>query len=187
MNVSVIASRLALVAGLTLTSAAALAAPGAHGPNGEHLDGPVAASAGNGLPRVEAFSESFEIVGRLEAAGLQLYISRYETSAAVLGAKVEVESNGIKAAAPFQAEGGSYRVSDAKLLEALNKPGSHTLLFTVATGDDADLLDGPMVVAAHDDTHHDAAGWSGRGALLALGGAALSIALVAALRRRNRA
>ncbi|WP_422016706.1 hypothetical protein [Roseateles sp.] len=181
-------SRLALLAGLALSAAAALASPGAHGPNGEHLDGPVATSAGSGQPRVEAFSEAFEIVGRLDAAGLLLYVNRYETSEAVLRAKVEVELDGVKAPASFQVEGGSYRVGDAKLLELLRKPGNHTLLFTVAAGADADLLDGPMAVVApeaHDGGHPGGTGL--RNGLMLAGGGVATLAVVAALRRRNRA
>ncbi len=196
-------ARLALLAALALPLLAlqlvampqlALASPGAHGPNGEHLDGPVAATAGSGLPRVEAFSESFEIVGRLDTAGLTLYLSRYETSEAVLNAKLEVELDGAKASATFVPDAGSYRVSDARLLDALRKPGTHTLLFTVAAGTDSDLLDGPMAVAApnahdeaHDDGHHGT-GLGLRGGMALAGGGVLSIALVAALlRRRHRA
>lgn len=196
-------ARLVLLAALTLPLLAlqlvvvpqlALASPGAHGPNGEHLDGPVATTAGSGQPRVEAFSESFEIVGRLDTTGLTLYLSRYETSEAVLNAKLEVELDGAKAPATFVADAGSYRVSDAKLLNALRRPGTHTLLFTVAAAADSDLLDGPMAVAApnaqgeaHDDGHHGT-GLGLRGGMALAGGGVLSIALVAALlRRRHRA
>ncbi|OWQ83858.1 hypothetical protein CDN99_25180 [Roseateles aquatilis] len=179
---------MALAAGLLLASPA-WASPGAHGPNGEHLDGPAAAVAGSGAPRVEAFSESFEIVGRLEAAGLVLYISRYETSEAVLNAKVEVEVGGVKAPAVFESEPGSYRVSDKRLLDALRASGRHALLFTVTAGADSDLLDGPMAVASdagHADAHHDGSPIGLRGGLALAGGGLLSLALVVALRRRNR-
>ena len=50
---------------LILSSAGAWAAPGAHGPNGEHLDAPsAAAGSASTAPRMEARSESFELVAR---------------------------------------------------------------------------------------------------------------------------
>jgi hypothetical protein len=184
-------SRLALAAGLCLLpllfSGLALASPGAHGPNGEHLDGPAAQSAGSGLPRLEAHSEQFEIVGRLGATGLVLYVSRYETNEAVLGAQLDVELGKLKARAAFEAEPGSYRLSDKKLVDALHQAGNHALVFTVTAGADSDLLDATLAVAAHDD--HDAAEGTGsglrRGAAV-VAGAGLLAALAAVLLRRRR-
>src|SRR5438105_2761993 len=84
---------------------AAAASPGAHGPNGEHLDGPPAAVAsGTATPRLEAHSEMFEIVGHLAPGELALFINRYDSNEPVLGAKVDVELGGLKAAAPFHAD-----------------------------------------------------------------------------------
>lgn len=184
-------SRLALAAGLCLLpllfSGLALASPGAHGPNGEHLDGPAAVSASSGLPRIEAHSEQFEIVGRLAASGLVLYVSRYETNEAVLGAQLDVELGNLKARAAFEAEPGSYRLSDKKLLDALNQPGNHSLVFTVTAGADSDLLDGTLAVAAHDD--HDPAEGSGNGlrrGAAVVAGAVLLAGLAAVLLRRRR-
>jgi hypothetical protein len=191
MNPYSLQSRLALAAGLCLLpllfSGLALASPGAHGPNGEHLDGPAAVSASSGLPRIEAHSEQFEIVGRLAASGLVLYVSRYETNEAVLGAQLDVELGNLKARAAFEAEPGSYRLSDKKLVDALNQPGNHSLVFTVTAGADSDLLDGTLAVAAHDD--HSQVEGTGiglrRGAAIAAG-AVLLAALVAVLLRRRR-
>lgn len=186
--------RLALAAGICLLplliSGLALASPGAHGPNGEHLDGPAAVSAGSGLPRIEAHSEQFEIVGRLDAASLVLYISRYETNEAVLGAQLDVEFGNLKAPAAFQAEPGSYRLSDKKLVDALNQAGNHAVVFTVTAGAESDLLDGTLAVAAH--AGHDPAEGSGSGlprgaAIGAIAvGAGLLAALAVVLMRRRR-
>lgn len=191
MNPKSFQSRLALAAGQCLLplllSGLALASPGAHGPNGEHLDGPAAVSAGSGLPRIEAHSEQFEIVGRLDAANLVLFVSRYETNEAVLGAQLDVELGPLKARAAFEAEPGSYRLSDKKLIEALHQPGNHALVFTLTAGADSDLLDGTLSVTAHDE--HGPAEGSGlglrRGAALAAG-AALLAALAGVLLRRRR-
>lgn len=141
---------------------AALAAPGAHGPNGEHLDGPVTVRAASALPRVEAKSELFELVAELRAGELAIFVDRFETNEPVLGAKLEVESGALKAAAAFRAEQGDYVVTDAALLKALAAPGEHGLVFTLVAGQDSDLLDGTLVgspgrtaaAAAGDDHGH---------------------------------
>ncbi len=109
-----------------------------------HGDKPAAAVGGNGTPRVEAHSDLFELVGRLEDQGLSLLIDRYDSNAPVLGAKVTLESGGIEAAATFRAETGDYLVSDERLLALLRQGEEHALVFTVIGGDDSDLLDGSL-------------------------------------------
>lgn len=175
---------------LTLNTTA-LAAPGAHGPNGEHLDAPTAAVMASNLPRLEAKSESFELVAELRASELVIVVDRYESNEPVLGAKLEVESGGLKAAAAFRAEQGDYAVTDAALLKSLRTPGEHGLVFTLVAGADSDLLDGTLVAGParataaqgdhghdHDDHGHDheleRAAWIGGGiaALGLLGGIA---------------
>lgn len=199
MNHFLLKSRLALAAALCLLpllhAGPALASPGAHGPNGEHLDGPAAVSAASGLPRIEAHSEQFEIVGRLDAAALVLYVSRYESNEAVLGAQLDVELGNLKARAAFEAEPGSYRLSDRKLIDALQQAGSHALVFTLTAGADSDLLDGTLAVAAHaDDTHaagsgpglrNDVAIGAGVGAVVGAVVGVLALSTVLRRRRRN--
>lgn len=172
---------------LTGIAASAFAAPGAHGPNGEHLDEKTSTAAGTSLPRIEAKSELFELVANLKGGELTIMLDRYETNEPVLGARIEVESGPRKAPAAFRAESGDYAVTDAALLQALAAPGEHALVFTVSAGPDADLLDGTLVIggakAATDDHGHshatgdaehghghglERAGWVGAG-VLALG------------------
>ena len=141
-------SVMALAALLLVANAPALAAPGAHGPNGEHLDGPTSMRAASALPRVEAKSETFELVAELRASELAIVVDRYESNEPVLGAKLEVKSGTLKAVAAFRAEQGDYAVTDAALLEALAAPGEHGLVFTLVAGSDSDLLDGALVSAA---------------------------------------
>jgi hypothetical protein len=141
-------SAMALAAGLLVANVPALAAPGAHGPNGEHLDGPTTMRAASALPRVEAKSETFELVAELRASELAIVVDRYESNEPVLGAKLEVESGTLKAVAAFRAEQGDYAVTDAALLKALAAPGEHGLVFTLVAGSDSDLLDGTLVSAA---------------------------------------
>lgn len=134
----------------------AFAGPGAHGPNGEHLDAPAGVlSGGVAVPRVEARSELFEIVARVEGGALSILVDRYATNEPVLAADVEVESGSFKGKAKFRREQGDYAVADAALLSALSAPGSHPIVFTVTAGKDADLLEGAMqgVSAAADGGH----------------------------------
>jgi hypothetical protein len=160
------------------------AAPGAHGPDGEHLDEIARPAAGSGLPRIVAQSELFELVAELKRAEIAILVDRYETNEPVLNARLEVASGGVEAAATFRAEAGDYVVADPALLKALSAPGEHAVVFTLVAGQQSDLLDGTLVVAggnaaSGDDGHsHDGDGahdheleraaWIGAG-VLALG------------------
>ncbi len=187
-----------------ITSAAAIAGPGAHGPNGEHLDLPSAnATAQGSVPRIETFTETFELVGQLLPDELSILIDRYESNEPVLGGKLEVELNGIKAVASFHADHGDYAITDKKLLQALAKPGKHNLIFTFAAGEESDLLEATLEVAAHNDHHaeqhteqhadHGRAlagsghkGWGMLGLILATIALVVLIAKLASRRRRNQ-
>ena len=138
----------ALSALLLVATPPAMAAPGAHGPNGEHLDSPTPMRPASALPRVEAQSEAFELVAELRAGELVIVVDRYDSNEPVLGAKLEVESGSLKAVAAFRAEQGDYAVTDAALLKALAAAGEHGLVFTLVAGKDSDLLDGTLVTSA---------------------------------------
>lgn len=133
---------------LLLASGAAVAGPGAHGPNGEHLDAPAPVRQASALPRVEAQTEAFELVAELRASELSILVDRYESNEPVLGAKLEVESGSLKAVAAFRAEQGDYVVTDAAMLKALAAPGEHGLVFTLVAGKESDLLDGTLASTA---------------------------------------
>ncbi|MBI5722276.1 MAG: hypothetical protein HZC37_31760 [Burkholderiales bacterium] len=176
--------------GIGIVAPAALAAPGAHGPNGEHLDGPAAAGARAALPRVEAKSETFELVAELKGGELVVLVDRYESNEPVLGARLEVESGALKAVAAFRAEQGDYLVKDPALLKALAAAGEHALVFTLAAGNDSDLLDGTLVIAravpGGDPGHsHGAGGDHGHSHALQraawIGGALLVLSLLSGL------
>lgn len=168
------------------------AAPGAHGPNGEHLDGPAANQTQRGgatVPRMEAASEAFELVAKMYGEELSIQIDRFETNEPVLDAKVEVESNGIKAPGKFHADHGDYAFTDERLLKALSQPGKHPLVFTVFAGNESDLLEGTIDVSSgrqddHDDGHgHDhVPAWVKAGGVLA---AVLVLAGILRIRRSN--
>lgn len=167
----------ALAALLTAACAVATAAPGAHGPDGQHLDQPPSAGSTAGAPRIEAQSEAFELVATFKPGELAILIDRYATNEPVLGATLDVESGSHKAKAAFRAEQGDYVVSDAALLAALARPGEHPLVFTLVAGPEADLLDATLVTRSADAAHADdydhphglaRAAWVGAG-LAALG------------------
>lgn len=178
----------ALASCALLFSPTGIAAPGAHGPGGEHLDGPAQVlSAGSSVPRVEAKSETFELVARIEGGALSILIDRYDTNEPVLEANVEVEVGALRQKAAFRREQGDYAVTDPKVISLASSPGSHALVFTVNAGKDSDLLEGTMQVAAHGwpgaasapGTYTSMAAWIG-GGVLAIGG-------VGAFLRRRRA
>ena len=158
----------------------------AHGGE-DHGDTAMAVSA-TGLPRVEAHSDLFELVGQLDGQGLSLLIDRYDSNAPVLGAKVTVESGGIEAAATFHADHGDYAVTDERLLTLLRQGQEHALVFTITAGDDSDLLDGTLrrPQAAAPAEHATGLPWG----QLRLGLVVLAALLAAAyvyLQRRARA
>ncbi len=171
-----------------------LAGPGAHGPNGEHLDAPNGGQASSSaVPRFETFTESFELVGQLYANELSITLDRYASNEPVLQGKLEVEANGIKAKATFRADHGDYAITDAKLLQALAKPGKHALLFTVSVGEENDLLEAKLAVSAHDDSASGQAAaaqkfFQKRGFVIGLGVSlllGLAVSVFFAKRRRN--
>lgn len=180
-----------------LAMSAAFAAPGAHGPNGEHLDAPGGGHVHSDTgPRIETFTESFELVGHLQDGELSMLIDRYETNEPVLNGKLEAELNGLKAIARFHADHGDYAIDDPKFLHELAKPGKHSLIFTLTVGEESDLLEGTLNVNAndeqaqgHDDSRGDARrhefslrNWAIGGVLLAL----LLVALVIPTLRRKQ-
>lgn len=183
--------RIATSAALLLVLALALpaaAAPGAHGPDGEHLDAPAQAGSASSAPKLEATSELFELVATLSGGELSILVDKFATNEPVLGGQVEVESGDLKAVARFHADHGDYAVEDPQLLAALRQPGEHPLVFTVAAAGETDLLDGSLRVgpaAAPDDHGHDSLFTPRNAAVAALVLLAAAAAAVF-LRRRAR-
>ena len=147
-SISRVIRRVLLVGGFTLSTGIALASPGAHGPNGEHLDAAPTAGATSSAPRFEAKSENYELVGRLQGGEFSMFINRFATNEPVDQAKVEVELGQLKAAALYHSDQGDYAVADEKFLAELGKKGSHALVITILDGKESDLLDGTLEVGA---------------------------------------
>lgn len=175
------------LAALALTTVLPLAAaPGAHGPDGEHLDAPSGQIGGAILPRLEANSDLFELVAELKGGQLRIYLDRYASNEPVADASVEVELDNFKALAAYQATAGHYLLEAPDFLEALGTPGEHPLVFTILAGDDADLLNGMLDTrradAGHDHGHSHALEWTAWG----VGGLLASGLVIVALRRRQQ-
>ena len=136
------------------------AAPGAHGPGGEHLDQIPATASTATLPRIEANTDQFELVATLRAGELVILVDRYETNEPVLGAALTVESGGIQAQAKFRGDLSDYAIDDRKLLQLLAAPGEHALVFTLVHQGDADLLDGTLRTPDRSQNGHHHSHWT---------------------------
>lgn len=177
-----------LAAAILLSARPAYAAPGAHGPGGEHLDQPGAMAVSSSRPRVEARSDLFELVASLQGGELTVLVDRYETNEPVLGAVLEVEGAGLKALARFREDRGDYAVADPAFIEAIASPGEHAMVFTLMAGNDADLLDGTLVVLAHGERGRPSPGGFGTTvqAYFVPAGAAIAAAAAIAVLLHNR-
>lgn len=164
----------------------AQAAPGAHGPNGEHLDAPASTgTAANAQPTIEANTEAFELVGALTADELSVMVDRYATNEPVLDGTLEVEFGGIKAQGKLHADFGDYSFTDEKLLKALHQPGKHALVFTLIAGNESDLIEGSLNVAADAHASSFSGRWLARWPWLVLVGVLILVAIAWHLRRRH--
>ncbi|SOZ38778.1 hypothetical protein [Cupriavidus neocaledonicus] len=174
---------LTLFLSLALAGPAAHAGPGAHGPNGEHLDAPSASgAAAHAQPTIEAQTEAFELVGTLATDEFSVMVDRYVTNEPVLDGTLELEFNGIKARGKLHADAGDYAFTDDKLLQALRRPGQHALVFTLVTGNESDLIEGTLNVAA-DEHDRGLAWWQARWPWLVLLAAVVAAAVWGVKRR----
>ena len=103
----------------------------------DHGDAPPAAS--QALPRVEARSETFELVAIANGRRLTLYLADYRTNAPIPEASVEVSLDGTSVAAKRR-EAGVYEIS----ADWVATPGAKALVFTVVTPAVLDLLTGVL-------------------------------------------
>lgn len=122
------------------------------------------------IPVVTADSESFELVGRLEAEGLVIFVDRTASNQPVLNASLEVEQAGQKAIASFRPASGDYLIADANWLKPLRQPGDFALAFTLQAGDEADLLAADLVISGPSVAPQEKNSWSVAGWLLLIFG-----------------
>ncbi len=156
LPISKIAGDLLAISLLAASPLQGWAGPGAHGPNGEHLDTAQTSVVGarQASPRFEAKSDLFELVGTLTGGELSILMDRFDTNEPVLKAQVEIESGGLKAVAKFHDDIGDYSVDDPAMLKKLLTPGEHPLVITILAGKDSDLLDAVLLVEAMGGGDH---------------------------------
>ena len=137
----------------------------------DHGATPAAVSA-TLAPRLEAQSESFELLVVLENGKLTLYLDRYATNEPVSNARIEIESGAFKAVAQLGAD-GVYTAPG----EAFAKPGQYPLVFTIQAADGSDLLNGTLTIAqpagppAHGHDWTEWLVWIASGVVAVLGAA----------------
>lgn len=141
----------------------AVSAPGAHGPNGEHLETESRQSATSN-PKFESFTETFEVVGELLDSELVMFVHDYQTNIPISQASIELETGSVSAIAEYDEKEGHYHVSSESYLNTISQPGEHEVILTILTEDAADLLAATLAVTAqeehheghsHEEDHHD--------------------------------
>ena len=96
---------------------------------------------GGNLPRVEAQSDLFEIVGVVRNGVMTLFLDRYATNEPVVDAKIDIEAGQLKGPAQTNPD-GTYTFKHATLIQ----PGQLPVTFTITAGRDSDLLTGDLVI-----------------------------------------
>ena len=131
--------------------------PSAHGSDGDHVDSSKSGAllTSQAKPRFEAQTSTFELVGKLEAGELSLFIDRFATNEPILGARVEIESEGSQAKASFHADMGDYAIDDAAMIQKLSTPGEHPIVIAIFADKESDLLNATLRVEAIQTEHHD--------------------------------
>lgn len=127
----------------------------------------------------ESASSHFELLAEMEGETLTIYLNRYADNQPVSNAELEVESGAFKAKLKSVAS-GVYRVVAAPLA----KEGEHALMVTLKAGEQSDLLDATLKVAAATPVIADEVQYKTVGLLIGLVGAGLLL-FIWALRRRG--
>ncbi len=167
---------------------AALLLPAAWaGPGHDHgYDHGAAAAAPPALPRFEAQSDLFELVGIVDGSNVTLYLDRYADNAPITDAAIEIELLGggdpLKLAAAPQPD-GTYKVAH----ERLAQPGEYALQVNISAGQEVDILAANLTIKAAEDGVHGHPQGFGVAPWLALGAALLIVVVFIASRRRGRA
>ena len=143
-----------------------IASPGAHGPNGEHLDTRTKVAASTN-PKFESFTETFELAGELLENQLVIYLHDFKTNTPIADASIDLELGEMASSAEFSAQLQAYIVTDQTLLTQLKQAGLHEIIMTILTEENDDLLVANLEDhqalestdahenAEHDDHHHD--------------------------------
>lgn len=178
-----------LALALILFSLTAQSSPGAHGPNGEHLDMEQSNQATQ-RPKFESFTESFELLGEVFSNELIIYLHDFESNRPVQSASIDVEVGSLTASATYDETQNRYIIDDNSIVNALNVSGEHEIIMTILTHDNGDLLVANFVMPqldahtndaehSHEEEHHHFPWW-------ALGLSLIVFALGFLLGRKNK-
>ncbi|MCC2615026.1 hypothetical protein LJ739_02065 [Aestuariibacter halophilus] len=129
------------------------ASPGAHGPNGEHLDTAPQRSA-LATPHFETFSETFEVFGKRSEDRWQVYVHDYATNTPVRGLTVTLETGAFAVDAAYNPLSGSYEVTAPDVLQHLQQPGQHDIVLTLLGENSGDLLSATLDIPTPATEHH---------------------------------
>jgi hypothetical protein len=127
----------------------------------------------------ETASRDFEVLASMDGETLTVYLNHFATNQPVAKAEIEVESGAFKAKRNA-VSAGVYQASAAPLA----KVGEHALALTVLAGEQADLLDATLKVAApaaQNDSKTSINTWL----MIGGGSGAALLILAVALRRRG--
>lgn len=170
------------VAGSLVFLTPVFAGPGHEGGH-DHDEAPPVAS-GPTVPRFEAHSELFEVVGVVSRGALTLTVDRYASNEPVSDARVELESGSFKAQGEYVPERQSYRFPS----DPFAAPGSYPVTLTITAGEDVDLLAADLVVPQVETAPAAGSVRASNGILWwGAGGVAAILVLALGLRRRRTA
>lgn len=158
-----------LVSAFLLLSPTAQSSPGAHGPNGEHLDMEQSVQLPQ-RPKFESFTESFELLGEVFSNELIIYLHDFESNTPIKSASIDLEVGSLAATATYDKAKNRYFVNDDGIVSALNNSGEHEVIMTIMTDDNGDLLVANFVMPemnthmsdaehSHDEEHHHFPWW----------------------------
>jgi hypothetical protein len=162
---------LSLLASLLLMlSLSVQSSPGAHGPNGEHLD-MEKSNQPTLRPKFETFTESFELLGEVFSNELIIYLHDFKTNTPIQFASIDLDVGALAVSATYDEAENRYIVNDDKFINALNVSGEHEVIATVLTEDSGDLLVANFVMPeantqsgyaehSHDEAHHHFPWWA---------------------------
>jgi hypothetical protein len=122
---------------LLLLSLSAQSSPGAHGPNGEHLD-MEQSNQPTQRPKFEMYTESFEVLGEVFSNELIIYLHDFETNTPTQSASIDLEIGSLTASASFDEAQNRYIVNDVNFISALNVSGEHEVVATIMTQDNGE-------------------------------------------------
>lgn len=159
-----------LISALLILSLSVQSSPGAHGPNGEHLD-MEQSNQPTQRPKFETFTESFELLGEVFSNELIIYLHDFETNTPIQSASIGLEVGALAASASFDEAQNRYIVKDDDFINALNASGEHEVIATIITEDNGDLLVANFVMPeanaksgntehSHNEEHHHFPWWA---------------------------